>query len=123
MSVAEQEFRRAVAGSEDVLGLVLADAHQVAHDLLIGDAHRGELAGAIEPAERSCVALVGLHALAWPFGNERRGDHAAVHTERAELALQRIPGRSRLTAARSVVGSPQQRNCLRTASGVRIVLP
>ena len=89
-----------MAAAEDVLGVVLAGADQVAHDLLLGRWHadRGELARAEEPAEHPRIAAVGLHALAGPLGDERGGDDRAVDAERAELAFKLVPGGSRLIA-------------------------
>jgi hypothetical protein len=92
--VAQQELREPVSRAQDVLAEVLAQAHQVAHRLLLraGHADGGERPGAEQRAERARVAAVGLHPLTGSLGDERRGDDAAVDAESAQLALQFVSG-------------------------------
>ncbi len=99
--VTQEELRKPVAGAQDVLAEVLAQAQQVAHRLVlsIGHAHRGEFAGAQQATELARVAAISLHAIAGSHRDQRGSDHLTGHAKPRQAALKLVPVRAGLVAA------------------------
>ncbi len=109
VAVAEEELGEPLARRGPIPPHVLARAHEVAHGLLARrrDGDRRELSAAVEAAELLRVPAIGLDALARAAGNQRRGDHVAVHPECGQLAVQPVAARPSLVARPDVAARRQ----------------
>ena len=76
-TLAQQEAL--LAGPAQRMYRVKAGTHQVAHRLVsdIGNPHRGQLAGAMQPRQAGGVPSIGLDPVARPLWDQRRRDDNA----------------------------------------------
>ena len=97
---AGEEFQDVVPRLEDLPLEGLAAADDVAHALLglARNAHRGELAGPIEPRQLGGVIPIVLALDPGPLGNERRRDDVAGVPPLAHRPVNHIARPARLVA-------------------------
>ena len=97
-ALAEQELAEVVLGPEPLGTGVVASPDEIAQCLvgLIRDPHRGEVAAAEQPGELDGIALIRLHPVARPAGDQRRRHHLVLDAQAGELAVQGVAGRAGL---------------------------
>lgn len=87
-----------MSGAHEIPAQILARADQVAQALRLDGRHRDavKLAGDQQAHQPLRVALIGLHAIRRPAGDQPRRAHQTVHTGSLQPAGEREPGRPRL---------------------------
>ena len=87
--VAEEKFREAVPGAQEIGANVFATAQQIAGGffLLGGNVNRGKRAGAIQDRQLAGIAAVSFDAIAGTTRNQRRGDDVTRNLVRGQGAL------------------------------------
>ena len=106
--MAEEKFREAMAGAQEIGANVLATTQEIAcrFFLLSGNVNRRQGAGAIEDGQLRGIAAVGFHAIARAARNQRGGDHVTRHAVRGQRALEvEATGAGLITAAHGTLSA------------------
>lgn len=97
---AAEELADAMARPELILLRHFPRAHEIPQRFgrRIRHPHRGEIPGPIAARKLRGIFAIRLHAIPRLRRNQARRDHIAMHAERRELPVQRIPGRPSFVA-------------------------